>query len=83
MNGSVHASTAFEKSGATRIKLLRRIERLDARAPARIEIEEDIQAASAILSGPEIWRRDYVLAQQAMMVLWEVYGLEALLVAPQ
>ena len=82
MNGSVHTSTAFEKFGATRIKLFRRIERMEARAPARIDVETDIQAASAILNERDIWERNSMRAQKAMMALWEVYGLEALLLVP-
>jgi hypothetical protein len=70
------------RTGATIIKLLQRIERLEARAPARIDIEADIQAASAILSEPDIWRRDSLLAQEAMIALCDVYGLEALVLAP-
>jgi hypothetical protein len=80
MDGSLH--TDFGKTGASRIKLLRRIERLQARAPARIDIEADIQAASAILSEPDIWKRNGMLAQEAMTALWDVYGLEALVLAP-
>jgi hypothetical protein len=84
-------SPGFRKSGATIVKLLRRIERLEARSPARIDIEPYIQAASAILSEqaasailsePDIWQRDSTQAQEAMVALWEVYGLEALLLAP-
>jgi hypothetical protein len=75
----LHTSTAFEESGVTRIKLFRRIERLEARAPARVDIEADIQAASAILNERDIWKRNSMLAQKAMVALSEVYGLEALL----
>jgi hypothetical protein len=81
MNGSVHRSTVFAKTETPIIKLLLRIERLEARAAARIDIEADIQAASAILSEPDIWKHDSMLATEAMIALWDVYGLEALVLA--
>jgi hypothetical protein len=63
------------------VKLLRRIERVEECAPSRIDIEKDIQEASAILSESNIWKNDRVLAQEALAALREVYGLEALVLA--
>jgi hypothetical protein len=83
MDGSVHTLLGSRRTGATMVRLLRRIERLEARAPAPIDVEADIQAASAILSEPDIWKRDSKLAQQALVALWDVYGLEALVLATQ
>lgn len=82
MNGPAHARAVFGKTGTTMIKLWRRMERLEARAPARLDIEADIQAATAILSEPDIWERDSTLAQEAMVALWHVYGPEVLVLAP-
>ena len=79
MSGCIHTSTVFGKTGASTFKLLRRIERLEACAAARIGIEADIQAAIAILSEPGIWKRNSRLAQKAMIALHDVYGFEALL----
>jgi hypothetical protein len=81
-NGFGHASTVFGKPGATIIKLSRRISRFEARATARIDSEAGIEAASAILSEADIWKRNSMLAQVAMLTLLDVYGFEALILAP-
>ena len=81
-NGLGHASTVFGKPGAAIIKLSRRIGRFEACATARIDNEAGIEAASAILSEPAIWKRNSMLAQVAMLTLLDVYGFEALILAP-
>lgn len=70
------------KTGTRMVKLLRRIERLEAGAPLHHHLEADIQAANAILNEPDIWTRDSVVAQAAIVALWDVYGFEALALAP-
>jgi hypothetical protein len=80
-NGTEHTPAGVRRTG-TMIKLLQRIEREQARATARVDIEAGIRAANAVLDEPDIWQRDSILAQEAMVALWHAYGVEALVLAP-